>query len=307
MSTDTSPERFNEYLLGVRSKKTAEKYTRCAKVFVRLMRHNGYESFSEIPPGLLSEFGSMLSREGKSPSTVRVEVYAAKKYLDWVRSQGIDVCQQSKVDLPARRVRMREVLQADQITNYFRSADLELDEPMRSAVMLLPCCGLRASEMVSLRLADIHKARVKLKNGKYKTTLFLRVLGKGNKERHVPLMEEGVEILTGYLAGWRRRQPGPWLFPKVTKRRSTSGQKHVSDRHLRGSLQRMREPMDMEFSPHTMRRTYITVLHRKGVDLPTIAAIAGHRNVQTTIDHYIAMEPTQPVRALHDAGSSLTE
>jgi site-specific recombinase XerD len=271
------------------------------------MQANGYQNFGEIPPGLLSELSSMLSQQGKSPSTVRVHVYAVKKYLDWVRSKGLPVVLQSKVDLPKREIRMREVLPAEQFTNYFRSADLELEEPMRTAVMLLPCCGLRASEAVSLKLEHIHRARVKLRDGTWKTTLFLKVIGKGNKERHVPLMEEGVEILTGYLAGWRKRHPGPWVFPKVTKRRSRGGYKHISDRHLRGCLQKMREPMSMEFTPHTMRRTYITTLHRKKVDLATIAAIAGHANVQTTIDHYIAMDPDGAVKALHEAGSALTE
>jgi len=69
----------------------------------------------------------------------------------------------------------------------------------------------------------------------------------------------------------------------------------------------MREPMGMNFTPHTMRRTYVTTLHRKGVDLATIAKIAGHANVQTTVDHYISMEPSSTVKAVHDAGASLTE
>jgi site-specific recombinase XerD len=271
------------------------------------MRSNGYQTFAEIPPGLLSELSSMLSREGKSPSTVRVYVYAVQKYLNWVRSKGLVVAVQAKPDLPKKAFRMREVLPADQFTNYFRQADMDLEEPMRTAVMLLPCCGLRASEMVSLKLEHIHRARVKLANGKQKRTLFLRVYGKGNKERHVPLMEEGVEILTGYLAGWRKRHNGPWLFPKITKGKRTSGRKHVSDRYLRASLQKMREPMGMQFTPHTLRRTYITTLHRKRVDLATISRIAGHSNVQTTIDHYIRMEPTDGVRAVHDAGASITE
>jgi integrase/recombinase XerD len=304
---DISIKAFKEYLLGVKSKTTARKYASYTKAFLKVMRSNGYTSFSEMPPGLLSEFASMLTRDNKSSSTVRVHVYAVKKYLGWVQSKGLNVPIQAKVDLPKRKLRMREVLPQEQFTNYFRSADLELEEPMRTAVMLLPCCGLRASEMVSLRLENIHRARVKLKNGKYKTTLFLQVRGKGDKERHVPLMEEGVEILTGYLAGWRRRQKGPWLFPKRTKRLSTNGVRHISDRYIRGSLQKMREPLGMDFTPHTMRRTYITTLYRKGVDLATISRIAGHANVQTTLDHYIAMEPSDAIRALHDAGSSLTE
>ena len=311
---DISISAFREYLSGVKSKSTVRKYSSYAKAFLHLMRSNGYQDFSEIPPGLLSEFASMLGRQKKSPSTIRVHVYAVKKYLDWVRGKGVTVALQTKVDLPKREVRMRPVLPADRFTHYFRQADLELEEPMRTAVMLLPCCGLRASELVSLPLANIQKARVKLqdkdKKGrpKYKTTLFLKVRGKGNKERHVPLMEEGVEIITGYLAGWRRKQKGPWLFPRVTKRPATNGKKHISDRYLRNAVQQMREPLGLaEITPHTMRRTYITTLWRKKIDLKTIATIAGHANVQTTIDHYIAMEPGDAVNALHDAGSSLTE
>lgn len=303
---DTTPEAFRKYLRGVRAAKTAEKYYRCAKILVKLMRYNGYTTFADIQPSLLSDLVSTLVKQGKSPSTIRVEVYAAKKYLDWVESRGIQVAKQHKVDLPKREILMREVLPPEQFTNYLRAADLELEEPLRTAVMLLPCCGLRASEMVSLKLEHIHRARVRLKNGKMKTTLFLRVLGKGKRERHVPLMEEGVEILTGYLAGWRRRQPGPWLFPN-TARKSTKGKNPISDRHLRGSLQKLREPLGLEFTPHTMRRTYITTLHRKGVALATIAKIAGHANVQTTIEHYISIEPTDAVRAVHDAGSAIND
>ena len=142
MTHDVSIKAFRRYLSGVKAENTARKYASYAGIFLRLMRSNGYQDFSEIPPGLLSELASMLSREGKSPSTVRVHVYAVKKYLDWVRSQGLPVVTQTKVDLPKRDVRMREVLPPEQFTNYFRSADLELEEPMRSAVMLLPCCGL---------------------------------------------------------------------------------------------------------------------------------------------------------------------
>ncbi len=313
MVDDTSIEAFREYLIGVKAKDTARKYASYAADFLRLMHSNGYQDFSEIPPGFLSEFSSMLSKQGSSPATVRVKVYAVKKYLDWVRSKGIAVEIQTRPELPKKDQRVRPVLPQDRFTAYFRQADMDLEEPMRTAVMLLPCCGLRASEIVSLRLGHIQKARVKLQEkdkggrARFKNTLFLKVLGKGNKERYVPLMEEGVEILTGYLAGWRRRQTGPWLFPRVTQRRSTNGKKHVSDRYLRAALQAMREPMGMDFTPHTMRRTYITTLWRKKIDLGTIARIAGHANVQTTIDHYLAMEPSDVINALHEAGSSLTE
>lgn len=307
---DTSTEAFRKYLVGAQSEGTARKYTAHAGVFLGLVRANGYQNFADIPPGLLSEFAAALSRDGKSPATVRVGVSAVKKYLNWVRGKGLEVTAQVNIDLPKIARVMRPVLPTSQFDAYFRRADADLHEPVRTATMLLPCCGVRASEMVSIRLGHIHKARVKMAappRGKvtYKNTLFLKVQGKGNKERHVPLMEEGVQILTGYLDGWRRAQPGPWLFPRLSEK--DRGSKPVSARYLRGALQTMREPMGLEFTPHTMRRTYLTMLWKRGVDLATIAQIAGHASIQTTINHYIVMESNDVIQALHDAGSSMTE
>lgn len=307
---DVSIQTFRQYLMGVKTKSTAVKYSGYATGFLKLMRANGYESFSQLPPGLLSEFASMLSNQGKNPSTVRVQVFAAKKYLEWVRSRGVEVTPQSKPELPKKQIRLKEVLPPDQFMNFFRMADRELEEPIRTAVMLLPCCGLRAEEMVSLRLDQILRIEVPLEKGGMKKTLAFRPFGKGGKERNVPLMEEGVEILTGYLAGWRKQQQGPWLFPKVIRkkaRKHLSGQKHISDRYLRAALQKLREPMGMDFTPHTFRRTYLTTLYRKKINLKVIADIAGHASIQTLIDHYIISDPTDNVRALHDAGGSLTE
>jgi integrase/recombinase XerD len=303
--TNVSIPEFKRYLIGVKSAATAQKYAEYAQKFLKLMQENGYENFGQMPRGLLSQFASMQSSLGHKPSTVRVQVYAAKKYLDWVRDSGIAVAVQSRPELPKREIRQRPVMPPSMFTAYFRQADLDLKEPIRTAVMLLPCCGLRASEMVALKLSDIHRAQIKLKNGKTKWTLFLRLVGKGGRERNVPLMEEGVEIVTGYLAGWRRRQPGPWLFPRNTGDK-TKGSKPIGDRYLRHALQQMREPLGMTFTPHTMRRTYITMLWRKGIDLGTVAKIAGHASIQTTIDHYIIMDPTDAIDALHKAGSALT-
>lgn len=300
---DVSTAAFRRYLEGVRSAATARKYSRYADKFLELMAENGYETFDQIPRGFLNSFASMLLQQRKSASTVRVQYFAVKRYLDWVRDQGIDVARQAKPDLPRMALRMRSSLAADEISEFFRQADVQLEEPLRTAVMLLPCCGLRASEMVSLKHTDIHRAMIEVK-GKKRATLYLRVRGKGDTERHVPLLEEGVEILTGYLAGWRRHAPGPWLFPSTYRDKVKSkGKRHFSDRSLRSGVSRVCEAMGLDFTPHTMRRTYITYLWRKGVNLATIARIAGHANVQTTINHYIVMEPQDALQAVRDAGS----
>ncbi len=307
MDENVSAREFQTYLLGIMAPATATKYSAYTSVFLRLMAQNGYESFTDLPRGILSEIASSLSRGGAKPATVRVNIYAIQRYLRWVRGKGVSVTSLTQPDLPKPVTRIRPILSVPQLTEYFGCADRYLEEPYRTAAMMLPCAGLRASEMAKLRLKDIHRAEIKLADGSKKKTLFLKIVGKGNKERAVPLMEEGVEIITGYLAGWRKEQKGTWVFPKITLDKKTAGLKPIGARYLRKALQQLREAMDESFTPHTMRRTYITVLHRKKVDLAVIAKIAGHANVQTTINHYIAMDSDDAIRALHDAGSSLTE
>lgn len=303
---DITTAAFKKYLEGVKSPVTAKRYAEYAGRFLLVMKASGYTSFAKLPPGMLSEYASELSQQGNMPNTVKVYVYAAKKYLEWVAMKGVAVTPQHAPALPQVVIKHRDILKPEMFTQYFRQADMDLQEPLRTAVMLLPCCGLRGGEIVKLRLDQIHKAAVKMKNGKTKQTLFFRFQGKGGKERSVPLMEEGVEILTGYLAGWRKRQKGSWLFPSLLQD-ELKGSKPISDRSLRQAVHDLQEPLGVEFSPHTMRRTYITTLWRKGVDITLISKIAGHANIQTTIDHYIVMENDDTLEAFHNAGGALTE
>lgn len=301
---DISTQAFEEYLLGVQSYGTAKKYAKYAAGFLELMKTNDYTSFSKLPPDILADLTSALCRKGQKPASVRVQIFAIMKYLDWIAGKGVAVTKQAKAELPKVHTRMRGILPPEKLTEFFRQADMYLDEPVRTAVMLLPCCGLRANEMVSLKLSDIRSASVTLK-GKTRSTLYLKVIGKGSKERTVPLMEEGVEVLTGYLMGWRKRfKKGPWLFPNATEL-ADPGSNHVVDRYLRMGLQTLRESlnMDEDFTPHMMRRTYITMLYHKGLDLAALAKIAGHSNTQTTINHYIVTDPTDSVNAFHTAMS----
>ena len=307
---DTSLKAFKEYLEGTRSPATARKYVPYVRKFLLAVRENGYETLADIPPTFLADYALAVLRNKKAVSTAKLMVHAVKKYLEWAGQRGVTIVTQHKVEFPRQPVRMRSILPTDMFTTFFRYADANLTEPTRTAVMLLPCCGIRSNELLTLRTGDIQPHRVKMKTPKgkpqrYKNTLVLKVRGKGDKERYVPLMEEGVEILRGFLNGWRSRIPGTWLFPRVTKKGSAG--RPMSDRHLRATMQKLREPMGLDFTAHTMRRTYITMLWRKNVDLSTIARIAGHASIQTTIDHYIVMEPEDVVKALQDVGDSMAE
>ncbi len=132
---------------------------------------------------------------------------------------------------------------------------------------LLLNSGLRISEALGLKVAD-----VRLVDGTAKS---VRVIGKGNKERIVPL-PEAFGAVFGF---WLKDQPrGEFVFAK------TPGQKPVSSQaawaYLRGMLQKA--GVDKKISRHKLRHTYATNLLNAGAELVDIKALLGHESIATT-------------------------
>jgi len=126
-------------------------------------------------------------------------------------------------------------------------------------------CGLRASEVLGLRVTDIDSSR-----------LLLGVRhGKGGKGRHVPLSPALLGALRDH---WQQRRPTTWLFPG----RTATGQRSL------GALQRVcrravvAAGFTKKVSLHTLRHSYATHLLEAGVDLVTIQRLLGHNHLQTT-------------------------
>jgi site-specific recombinase XerD len=126
-------------------------------------------------------------------------------------------------------------------------------------------CGLRASELLHLRVADIDSSRM---------LLWVRH-GKGGKDRAVPL---SAKLLEALRAHWQRLRPTNWLFPGNTPsgRRSLGALQRVCRRAVRAA------GFTKKVSLHTLRHSYATHLLEAGVDLLTIQRLLGHRDLQTT-------------------------
>jgi site-specific recombinase XerD len=134
---------------------------------------------------------------------------------------------------------------------------------------LMYSAGLRRAEVVALDLADY-----RADNGQ------LVVRGKGRKERIAHLIEGATAALVDWLEA-RGASSGPLFWPvnkgdKVVKRRLTT---QAIYNLLR---KRAREAGIAQASPHDLRRTFVSNLLDKGVDISTVARMAGHSNVQTT-------------------------
>ena len=135
-----------------------------------------------------------------------------------------------------------------------------------AALALLYGAGLRRSEAVSVDVAAFDGATV-------------RVLGKGNKERSVPIPAAAVAALRAWLE-LRGSTPGPLLCP--VRGRTVTVRAMSAQAIMMALLRRAGDGDVPHLSPHDLRRSYITGLLRAGADLSTVQRLAGHASVTTT-------------------------
>jgi integrase/recombinase XerD len=149
-------------------------------------------------------------------------------------------------------------------------------------------CGLRISEGAALQVTDV--------DGERKV---LRVRGKGNKDRQVPLAQPTLESLRAF---WKLHRSKPWLFPARLQPRSPSQEGPVDTTNLRYAFQGAlaQSGVKKPATVHSLRHSYATHLLEAGVQLRLIQEVLGHRNPATTAiyTHLTAEVRTQLVEPL---------
>src|SRR6266850_555696 len=154
-----------------------------------------------------------------------------------------------------------------------------------AALALLYGCGLRRSEAVFLDVVAFDGSNV-------------RVLGKGNKERSVPIPPAAIAAIRAWLE-LRGSAPGPLLCP--VRGRTVTLRPMSSQAIMCALLRRAADAGVPHLSPHDLRRSYITGLLRAGADLSTVQRLAGHASVTTTTryDRRGDDEKAKAVQLLH--------
>lgn len=297
-----SVESFEQYVRTVKSASTAEKYADSARRFLTFCKQLGYD-IESLPPGAVRDFVTWLVRENQySESTVSVYTAGARAFLRWCHGHGLTVTSMH-ADLPKKPAPEPHALRGPLIELYLHEAS-KLQEPCRSALLLLPFTGLRSIELVNLTLTHGIK-RIPLEvrgSSRPKPTLCLVVVGKGGKRRIVPILEDGVTLLARYLKDWRQHvfSDNDWVFPG-------NGGQHISTRILRHHCQAIREraPSLHKLTPHTLRDTYTTALWAAGVDMATITKAVGHADMKTTFNHYLDIREQDVVGNIVARGARL--
>lgn len=142
----------------------------------------------------------------------------------------------------------------------------------RAVTLILLYTGLRVGELVNLKIKDIDFL-----------TMNVKVVGKGGKYREVPLKLEALEGIKEYIDKERKKHKhssSEYLF--LTQRAGKMDKDTVNK-----ILKKQGKNLNLKIKPHKFRHTFCTRLLSKGVELTTVAKLAGHSNIQTTATFYI--------------------
>jgi integrase/recombinase XerD len=226
---------------------------------VRFARHFG-RSPEELGPEEVRAFQLHLLDHDHASWSRFNQIVCALRFLYRVTLGRPDVVKM--IPFGKRPKTLPAVLSRQEVLELFAALP---DNAYRTLVRTTYACGLRISEVLRLRVADIDSQR---------GVLVVRQ-GKGQKDRLVPLSPALLDELRAY---WRRFRPGDWLFPGKKPGR------HLNINALQRTFARLVRRLGLRkgVSMHTLRHSYATHLLEAGVDVVTLQRLLGHRDLSTT-------------------------
>lgn len=225
-----------------------------------------------IGPSDIERYLGKVTADGLSKRSAARLLSSLRSFFDWCVMEGEmadNPC--DRVDAPKLGKYLPEVLSVEEVSAILESVDLKAPFGLRDRAILevLYGCGLRVSEAAGLRISHVH-----LPEG------FVDVIGKGDKQRLVPLGEVAADAIRAYLPA--RPGPAERAFEDILfLNRFGRPLSRVSIFKLVKS-QAMVAGVRKEISPHTFRHSFATHLIENGADLRIVQEMLGHESILTT-------------------------
>jgi integrase/recombinase XerC len=225
-----------------------------------------------LTPLELREWLGSLYDRGLDPTSIRRKLAAVRSLFGFLSREGtvpVNIARLLRTPKAAKRIPLVPTAeQTNGLIDSVAAAEMQQRQPERDLLIfeLLYGCGLRVSELVGLNLDDVDRAEQ-----------WLRVRGKGRKERQVPFASKAALALEKYLA-LRTANPGEQAL-LVTDRGV-----RLSDRTARHIVKLYARLLagDGSLHPHSFRHAYATHMLSDGADLRTIQELLGHARLSTT-------------------------
>jgi integrase/recombinase XerD len=279
VSLDLGVQQFLDHLKVERelSSATLEAYGRDLAAFARFAAGRGVDTAAAVRTIDVLDYLAHLTERALAPRSQARRLIALRQLFRFLKAEK--VCAHNpteEVELPRFGRRLPDFLSIDEVDRLLATPDRKTERGARDAAMLetLYATGLRVSELVKLRLADLNF-----------DAGFLIAHGKGKKERLVPLGEVALASLRQYvdvarphfLRGRGAARAGDALFlTRLGRRMTRQGFWKLLGRHAVGAGIRK------AISPHKLRHSFATHLVERGADLRAVQAMLGHADIGTT-------------------------
>ncbi len=271
-------EQLDDFLVFLGSEKgltvnTIEAYQRDILAFVDFLESKRIKAFEWVNKELIIDFLSLLNQQAYAASTITRHLIAIKVLFRFLKREGVI---QNNITLYLQSPKLwqliPEILTADEVERLLEQPDKETPIGIRDRAILelLYASGLRVSELCEVKIYDVEDDTV-------------RVIGKGRKERIVPVGTRALEAIDRYLLSCRDQydsEKEPHLFLNLKGR--------PIDRIAVWRLIKAygeKAGIKKNISPHTLRHSFATHLLDNGAELRVIQEMLGHASISST-DRY---------------------
>ena len=235
------------------------------------------EKESKMPTDLqledLEHFAATIHEHGVGPTSQARILSGVRSFYRFLLLDGyIENDPTELLESPRLGEHLPEVLSTKEVDQLEASIDLSKKEGQRNLAIIevLFSCGLRVSELVNLKLSDLY-----LQEG------YIRVVGKGNKERLVPISEKAIRELGNWFYDRNEMviKPGEQDYVFLNRRGA-----HLTRTMILIMIKRQAVEAGIKktISPHTLRHSFATALLEGGADLRAIQSMLGHEDIGTT-------------------------
>lgn len=271
-------EEINDYLhyLTIErglSLNTRKSYERDLLQYLHYLEDEQITSWQDVDRYVVINYLEKMHDEKKAPATVTRMITSLRRFHQFLRQERLtDHDPMQHIDTPKKVQKLPSTLSLTEVERLIETPDTTKNLGIRDRAILevMYATGMRVSELVGLKLSDLH-----LSLG------LVQTLGKGDKERIIPLGDYAIQWLERYLDEAR-----PLLV-------ANPSETHVFVNHHGTGLSRQgiwknlkqlvcEAGINKEVTPHTLRHSFATHLLENGADLRTVQELLGHADISTT-------------------------
>jgi len=251
------------------SDKTKESYENDLNIYKEFLNKRKIKKVEDITSDEIKAF--LKERDSEESTTIAHNLTVIKNFHTYLLKENVVKTNVSEfIERPKLRKALPKTLSIEDVDNLL---DINLNTPFdyrnKAMLELMYGCGLRVSELVNLETTDIDM-----------TNCIIRILGKGSKEREIPLGEYSIHYLKEYLnirEQLLKNKPCNKLFL------NNHGQGMTRQGFFKNLKQLLLEKgLNPNVSPHTLRHSFATHLINRGADLRSIQEMLGHSDISTT-------------------------